>query len=107
MYDYKELREFLLPDHKWVYFAIRVIRSNGWIYFLMNMLPVVGTFFISDQVKTGWTIFGTLCLALASGCVSLKAYRSQSPKDAEAQAIRNGISADERKSKAEYERYNP
>jgi hypothetical protein len=83
-YDYKELREFLLPDHKWVYFSIRVLRTNGWIYFLMNTLPVLGTFLISDQPKTGWTMVGTTFLALASGFVALKAYRSQSPQDAEA-----------------------
>ena len=82
-YDYKELKEFLLPDHKWMYFSIRVLRTNGWIYFLMNMLPVIGTFFISDQPKTGWTVVGTVCLAFASGFVALKAYRSQSPKDEE------------------------
>ena len=106
-YDYKELREFLLPDHKWIYFSIRALRSNGWVYFLMSTLPTLGTFLVSDQPKTVWVFTGHLCLALGAGFVSLKAYRSTSPTDQEVHAIRSGATADERKSKAEYERYNP
>ena len=80
-YDNEELKKFLLPEHKWIYFSIRVFRSNGWLYFAMGMLPILGNFCTSDQPKTLWSIFGTLCFALAGGCVSMKAWRSQSPKD--------------------------
>ncbi len=90
-YDYKELKELLLPDHKWVYFSIRVLRTNGWIYFLMAMAPVLGTFMISDQPKTFWTISGHSLLALGSGLVSLKAYRSTSPTDAEMRKLEDEL----------------
>ena len=87
----QELRDFLCPEHKWVYFTIRALRTNGWVYFLMNMLPLLGTFLISDQPKTAWTITGTIFLALAAGFVSLKAYRSQSPASAQAERAERKI----------------
>ena len=80
---YEELRDFLMPDHRWLYFFIRCIRTNGWIYFMMSMLPALGTFYMNEQPKTIETTFGAWCLALAAGFISLKAYRSQSPKDQE------------------------
>lgn len=81
-YDYKELKEFLLPDHKWMYFSIRVLRTSGWLYFCISFFPVLGTFMLSDQAKTVWTTTGHFLLALAAGLTSVKAYRSQSPADA-------------------------
>lgn len=77
----EELREFLLPKNKWLYFTIRALRTNGWLYFFMNMLPVLGTYMVGDQAMTWRGILGTTMLAVASGLVAVKAYRSQSPKD--------------------------
>ena len=80
-YDYKELKAFLLPEHKWFYFSIRAVRTSGWLYFTIGSGTVLGTFMISDQPKHFWTITGNVILALVGGCNAVKAYRSQSPKE--------------------------